>query len=113
MPSLSESEPTGCLSWIAAYCLGSYLMAPLLNHILGLGLNIALAPFDLPTLFGPGPSWLLLAGSTLYFAMAAFWIGLIIAAVGLIRIVTHWQFHWWPMALIVAIYALALIPKWL
>ncbi len=109
-----DGEATGCLTWMAAYCLGSWLMAPLLDHNLGSESNIAQAPLNLPALFALGLYWAMLGAVPLfYLAMVACWLGLIVAASGLIGIVTQADPHWWPFAWIAAIYALALIPNWL
>ena len=113
MPWLSDSESPGCLTWIAAYCLGSWMFEPMLNHALGAESTVIEAPINLPALFALGLYWAMLGAVPLfYLAMVACWLGLIIAASGLIRIVTQGERHWWPFAWIVAIYALALFPNW-
>ena len=121
MLSLSESEPPGCWSLIAAYCLGSYLMAPL---IVGDPASLSpvqqwlLAPVLVPFLLFTG-FMLIWAYGGVVLALAIMgcavlaWGGLTLAALGLIRSWTEGDWKWWPAALIATIYALAVSLRWI
>lgn len=94
MSYISMEESSGCLSWLAAYTIGSYLFVAGEVHTLH-PLILVTAPLFMPygiilaALYLP-----LLAWSLLMVSLAL----LVVGCLGFIRIWSYGRWRWWPVA---------------